>query len=888
MRRRLPALFAAALIAGLLTYATPADIATAAGLSQWTGTVERIVDGDTFEVRLESQALETVRVAGINTNETGHAIGCWADEATDRLATLIDGKQVVLKAQDANSTAQGRKIRHVFINGVNVAEKMLSEGYGVPLIFVNQEPDFANSYLDAFWSAVDAGLRIADPSGCGNGPQQNLDIDMVTIGDADGIDSSNLNGEYVDIINNGGSPLDLDGWALHDSAVDYFWFPSGTQIGPGSRLRVHVGSGSDTSSDIYMGFGNPIFSPMDGAFLLDPDEDLRAFDAWPCSGRCGPPHGDLVIEDVIYDGPGNDDADPNVEQIVVTNQGTASADFTDWRVESSPYTLHIQSGTIAPGASATIQVGTGSNGGGIYHWGKTSSILNNEGDQVLLVTPDGDIQDCASWGTGDCSATPANRADGSDLDGDGYDDVVAGAPGEAIGSRTDAGAANLIFGSIDSLHAGGNILLRQGGSSLPGSAEAGDEFGSAVTYGDFNRDGYADSVIGSPHEDVGGSSSSGLVTVVPGGRFGPVLSDAVNISQAGPVPGAAEANDLFGSALAAGDFNGDAFDDLAIGVPGEDLNGVNSAGSVVVLFGSSAGLVLSGISFSQKGPIPGGAESGDKFGTALSVGDFDADGYDDIVVSAPFEDLGSISDAGNVAVIPGSPSGPDENSAFAFSQSGSVPGAPEAGDKFGRSLATGDLNGDHIDDLVIGVPGEALGTKTDAGLVTILFGSGSGLVIGGVSFSQSGSYPGSPEKGDEFGKSVAVADMDDDGFEDIIVGAPGEDLASKANTGALIVVFTNSGGPKAGGSRMYDMGDWGVGLRAGQKLGTSIRTGDFNGDGHFDAAAGAPGAKVDGISSAGRIVTLDGSATGSTPGSDWDQRPLAGTPEANDNLGYLR
>jgi hypothetical protein len=130
--------------------------------------------------------------------------------------------------------------------------------------------------------------------------------------------------------------------------------------------------------------------------------------------------------------------------------------------------------------------------------------------------------------------------------------------------------------------------------------------------------------------------------------------------------------------------------------------------------------------------------------------------------------------------------------------------------------------------------------------------------------------------------------MNDDGFEDIVIGAPGEDLASSSNTGVAIVVFTDQGGPKSAGSKMYDMRDWGLPLRGGQKLGTSVGVGDFDGDGHSDAAIGAPGAKVDGIYGAGRIGILNGTGSGSTTGSDWSQLVLAGSPESDDNLGYVR
>jgi hypothetical protein len=111
------------------------------------------------------------------------------------------------------------------------------------------------------------------------------------------------------------------------------------------------------------------------------------------------------------------------------------------------------------------------------------------------------------------------------------------------------------------------------------------------------------------------------VYVLSGSAGGLVAAGGQNWSQGSPgVPGAAEPGDLFGSALFAGDFNGDGFDDLAVGVPGEDVGGATDAGAVNLLFGSAGGLAAAGAQiWSQASPgVPGAAEMFDQFGSVLA------------------------------------------------------------------------------------------------------------------------------------------------------------------------------------------------------------------------------------------------------------------------------
>jgi hypothetical protein len=196
------------------------------------------------------------------------------------------------------------------------------------------------------------------------------------------------------------------------------------------------------------------------------------------------------------------------------------------------------------------------------------------------------------------------------------------------------------------------------------------------------------------------------------------------------VLGNVESDDRFGEALGVGDFDNDGFDDLAIGAPGEDTGGRNADGSVNVLFGSTTGLTATGDQlWGQNSPgVLGGAESNDRFGAALGVGDFNSDGFDDLAIGAPGEDTDGRNAAGGVNVLFGSAAGlTATGDQFWGQNSPGVLGGAENFDFFGDVLTVGDFDDDGFDDLAIGAPGEDIGAIANAGATTVLFGSAAGL-----------------------------------------------------------------------------------------------------------------------------------------------------------------
>jgi hypothetical protein len=340
-----------------------------------------------------------------------------------------------------------------------------------------------------------------------------------------------------------------------------------------------------------------------------------------------------------------------------------------------------------------------------------------------------------------------------DLNGDGYADLVIGAP-QVDGNR---GAIGVLYGSPDGLkRSTDHGWFDQDTPGVPGVNEAGDRFGLTLAVGDFDGDAYDDLAVGVQHERVGSLADAGSVTILPGSPDGVTSTGAELWTQDSPgVYGAVENGDQFGGALAAGDLTGDHTDDLAIASPYETIRGVTWAGSVTVLNGSGAGLVGSAV-VSQDSPyIPGTNETSDKFGLALAIGDVDRDGDGDLIVGTPFENVGSLTDAGTVTVIPGASHELDASRSKVFSQdTAGVSGTAEKFDLFGFALTAGRFTGSAWDDLIVGAPGESSAGKTNNGLVTLLHGGSLGATGTGSQGISGASLTGGPKSHSGLGTSL--------------------------------------------------------------------------------------------------------------------------------------
>ena len=392
-----------------------------------------------------------------------------------------------------------------------------------------------------------------------------------------------------------------------------------------------------------------------------------------------------------------------------------------------------------------------------------------------------------------------------------------------------------------------NALKRAGkGRGLSPRCELGSS--SGIAKGDFNGDGFGDLAVGVPHEGIDGKSSAGAVNVIYGSPDG--LTAAGNQfwhQNSLGVLDVAEAPDQFGRSLAAGDFNGDNLSDLAVGVPGEDVGSVLDAGAVHVLYGTPGGLSASGNQLwtQDSSGVPDTAEAEDFFGRSLAWGDYNGDGVGDLAVGVPSEDVGSVADAGAVHVLYGTRAGLSASGGQLWTQNTSgVPDAAEDSDAFGRSLSAGDFNGDSLSDLAVGVPLEDVGSVLDAGAVNVIYATATGLSAGGSQFWSQGSLgiPETAEEDDRFGSALAAGDFNGDGFSELAVGAPSEDVLLWDDTGAVNVITGTSGGLSALLSQVWHQDSPGVPDVAdrGDAFGSALAAGDFNGDGRRDLAVGAP------------------------------------------------
>ncbi len=308
------------------------------------------------------------------------------------------------------------------------------------------------------------------------------------------------------------------------------------------------------------------------------------------------------------------------------------------------------------------------------------------------------------------------------------------------------------------------VFVHDDGIDLEGAG-----FGFALAGGDWNGDGYSDLALGEPgYQDFGGGAHQFRGSV--DGLIGSSSTYGIQEQRSG-------------SAIAIGDFDDDGFDDFAVGEPAYVQSGIGE-GRVVIYGGSASGPFFEQSLRQSLAGVPGAAEDGDEFGAALATGDFNGDGFADLAVGAPGEDVGALADAGSAFVFYGSETGLTvAGSQIWHFDSADVPESPAAGDRLGAALAAYRPDCDAFVELAIGVPGRTVGGFAGAGAVVLMNGTESGLGAPiGVLDESDAPISGDPRAGEAFGAALADAgNLDHASCGSLLVGAPGERVEAVAN-----------------------------------------------------------------------------------------------------------
>jgi micrococcal nuclease len=240
--------------------------------------VVSVTDGDTIRVDHAGGSDDPLRLVGINTPESGE---CFGPESTDALESLLSGQTVVMVSDVSDRDQFGRLLRYVYLSDSTfVNEVMVRQGYALAREY---PPDTGQADLlaSAQQQAEAERLGLWSPDACGAPADANLVITHVEA-DAPGDDHDNLNGEWVEITNQGSSTTDLTGWILKDeSATHRYRFPDQFTISEDSVVSVHTGCGSDTTTTLYWCSPGAVWNnPGDTAFLLDPSGNIHDRYGW--------------------------------------------------------------------------------------------------------------------------------------------------------------------------------------------------------------------------------------------------------------------------------------------------------------------------------------------------------------------------------------------------------------------------------------------------------------------------------------------------------------------------------------------------------------------------------------------------------------------------------
>ncbi|WP_419999342.1 FG-GAP-like repeat-containing protein [Streptomyces boninensis] len=417
------------------------------------------------------------------------------------------------------------------------------------------------------------------------------------------------------------------------------------------------------------------------------------------------------------------------------------------------------------------------------------------------------------------AAPAAPGAAASDFNGDGYADLAVGVPDGTVGGAAKAGYVNVVWGGPKGVGAHGSIRVTQATPEVPGTPEAGDRFGASVQLTDLNGDGIAELIAGVPGEDVTDrGTDAGMLNVVGGAKGGPGPGSTV---LSGPAPSAA-----YGKSVLAADFTGDGNKEI--------VTGGNDKVAAFVAQGEDAMITTI-----VTAPMGGGAPS-------LTTGDYDGDGTADLALS--YWNAGAPSTQSHVRLWKWDAAQQSMANFWNTDNAGVT------------ALATGDFDGDGHDDLALGECREIADENIDdpcgpeglakGGGIHVHYGSPANGSFGSRTQTLNQDTPGVPgiaEDGDRFGAALTVADFNRDGRDDLIAGAPGEAIGTKAKAGAAWLLRGGATGLLNEDGAAFTLA-WNQNTpnipgiaEPGDTFAAAAATADYNANGTPDLTLGSPG-----------------------------------------------
>ncbi|MCC6846494.1 MAG: FG-GAP-like repeat-containing protein [Bacteroidetes bacterium] len=579
---------------------------------------------------------------------------------------------------------------------------------------------------------------------------------------------------------------------------------------------------------LYYGSANGVFSPSSWGFESNQANAQLGASVSAAGDVNGDNYSDIIIAAPLWDS-----IEVNEGRVWIFHGGPAGiGDIPAQVMESNQSEARFGTATACAGDVNNDGFSDVAVGAPLYDNGQT-----DEGQVFLYGGSANGLRATAAWtgeGNRAFSNFGASIANANDVNGDGFSDIIIGAP--TYNNDADAAAEGTIFAYY------GRSTWPQ---LTPNWQEATDQddakYGASVaSAGDINGDGYADIIVGAPFFD-NGQTDEGRVVVYYGGTNG-MQSSNVWIAELN------QANAHFGTSVAGGgDINGDGYADITVGAP-QYTNGQLNEGGIFIYLGTSSGPSVNS-SFTAESDQTDAA-----YGTSVAnLGDINGDGYSDIGVGAPKYDNGN-TDEGRVYVYAGHYNG------LSSTPTETLAGPTEYG-QFGVVVSpAGDVNGDGYADIIVSSPYYNSSVFND-GRVWVYYGNGNGF---GTS-NPTALSPTNQEKA-YFGWSAASAgDVNNDGFADIVVGAPGYDVKVGLNydQGRVYVFQGSAAGINTVPAQIID------GEQNQEQIGMAVAgVGDANNDGYSDIAAGA--SKYSGqFANEGKVVVYYGSSLGITTTEPW-------------------